>query len=76
MPWIGNLRIGNQKPPISFEHMTSSRFLNFLERSYGFDAFFEEYIALLRRYARPREEDKDRARTIFTRFLTFPAPDR
>jgi hypothetical protein len=39
-----------------------------------FDAFFEDYIALLRRYARPREEDKDRARTILTRFLTFPAP--
>ncbi|HXG12645.1 MAG TPA: porin [Gemmataceae bacterium] len=41
LPWIGNLRIGNQKPPISFEHMTSSRFLNFLERSLAFDAFVE-----------------------------------
>ena len=41
IPWIGNLRIGNQKPPISFEHMTSSRFLNFMERSLGFDAFIE-----------------------------------
>jgi hypothetical protein len=41
-----------------------------------FDAFSEDYIALLRRYARPREEDKDTARTIFTRLLTFPAPDR
>jgi DNA-binding transcriptional ArsR family regulator len=40
-----------------------------------FDAFFEDYIALLRRYSRPREEDKDTARTILTRFLTFPAPD-
>jgi len=38
-PWVGNVRIGNQKPPISFEHMTSSRFLNFMERSLGFDAF-------------------------------------
>lgn len=42
LPWIGNLRIGNQKPPIGFEHMTSSRFLNFLERSYQFDAFIED----------------------------------
>jgi phosphate-selective porin OprO and OprP len=41
LPWIGNLRIGNQKPPISFEHLTSSRFLNFMERSLGFDAFVE-----------------------------------
>lgn len=41
-----------------------------------FDAFFEDYIALLRRYARPREGDEDTARTILTRLLTFPAPDR
>lgn len=41
LPIVGNIRIGNQKPPISFEHMTSSRFLNFLERSYAFDAFVE-----------------------------------
>ena len=41
VPWVGNVRVGNQKPPISFEHMTSSRFLNFLERSLGFDAFIE-----------------------------------
>lgn len=39
LPWIGNLRVGNQKPPIGFEHLTSSRFLNFLERSYEFDAW-------------------------------------
>lgn len=37
--WISNLRFGNQKPPISFEHLTSSRFLNFLERSFLFDAW-------------------------------------
>ena len=41
VPWVGNVRIGNHKPPISFEHLTSSRFLNFLERSLGFDAFIE-----------------------------------
>jgi phosphate-selective porin OprO/OprP len=41
LPYIGNLRIGNQKPAIGFEHLTSSRFLNFLERSLQFDAFIE-----------------------------------
>jgi phosphate-selective porin OprO/OprP len=41
LPVIGNLRVGNQKPPISFEHTTSSKYLNFLERSPGFDAFAE-----------------------------------
>ncbi|HKB03876.1 MAG TPA: porin [Gemmataceae bacterium] len=41
VPWVGNVRIGNQKPPISFEHMISSRFLNFMERSLDFDAFIE-----------------------------------
>lgn len=41
LPWIGNLRMGNQKPPIGFEHLTSSRFLDFMERSLGFDAFIE-----------------------------------
>lgn len=39
LPIIGNLRFGNQKPQISFEHLTSSRFLNFLERSFMFDAW-------------------------------------
>jgi len=29
------------KPPIGFEHLTSSRFLGLLERSYQFDAFIE-----------------------------------
>lgn len=42
LPYVGNLRVGNQKPPISFEHMTSSRFLMFLERSLAFDAFVED----------------------------------
>ena len=41
IPFLGNIRVGNQKPPISFEHMTSSRFLNFMERSMAFDAFVE-----------------------------------
>jgi phosphate-selective porin OprO/OprP len=42
LPAFGNIRVGNQKPPISFEHLTSSRFLNFIERSLGFDAFIED----------------------------------
>jgi phosphate-selective porin OprO/OprP len=41
VPYVNNVRIGNQKPPIGFEHMTSSRFLNFLERSFAFDGFIE-----------------------------------
>jgi phosphate-selective porin OprO/OprP len=43
LPVIGNVRVGNQKPLYSFEHLTSSRFLNFLERSLGFDAFAEGF---------------------------------
>lgn len=39
LPIIGHLRIGNQKPQIGFEHITSSRFLNFMERSFMFDAW-------------------------------------
>lgn len=42
LPFIGNIRFGNHKPWIGFEHMTSSRFLNFMERSYQFDAFIED----------------------------------
>ncbi|MBY0231465.1 MAG: OprO/OprP family phosphate-selective porin [Gemmataceae bacterium] len=41
IPLIGNVRVGNQKPWNSFEHLTSSRFLDFLERSSAFDAFVE-----------------------------------
>ncbi|MFO0799840.1 MAG: porin [Gemmataceae bacterium] len=43
LPWVGNIKVGNQKPLYSFEHLTSSRFLNFLERSLGFDAFVEGF---------------------------------
>ncbi len=39
LPWIGVVRAGNMKPPISFEHLTSSRWLNFMERSLAFDTF-------------------------------------
>jgi phosphate-selective porin OprO/OprP len=39
LPMVGNVRVGSVKPPLSFEHMTSSRFLDFMERSLQFDAF-------------------------------------
>ena len=41
VPWLGTIRVGNQKDPYGYEHLTSSRFLTFLERSLGFDAFAE-----------------------------------
>lgn len=37
IPWIRTVRIGDQKPPLLLEHLTSSRFLDFLERSPLFD---------------------------------------
>lgn len=39
LPWLGIVRVGNQKDPFGFEHLTTSRWLNFMERSYAFDAF-------------------------------------
>lgn len=41
IPFLGNIRVGNQKAWISFEHLTSSRWLDFMERSTAFDAFIE-----------------------------------
>ncbi len=41
LPGIRTLRVGNMKAPIGLEHLTSSRFLPFLERSFQFDAFLE-----------------------------------
>jgi len=40
VPVMQNFRVGNVKEAIGFEHLTSSRFLNFMERSYMQDAFF------------------------------------
>lgn len=40
VPWVGNIRVGNHKEPIGFEHMISSRFLPFMERSFNQDAFY------------------------------------
>ncbi len=40
LPAVGNLRIGNQKQAIGFEHLVSSRFQPFMERSYNQDVFY------------------------------------
>ncbi|MGV3605431.1 MAG: OprO/OprP family phosphate-selective porin [Planctomycetaceae bacterium] len=40
LPVLGNVRVGNQKEAIGFEHMVSSRFLPFMERSYNQDTFY------------------------------------
>jgi phosphate-selective porin OprO and OprP len=40
IPLLQHFRVGNIKEPIGFEHLTSSRFLNFMERSFLQDAFF------------------------------------
>ena len=37
---IGDVRVGNQKPAIGFEHLVSSRFQPFMERSYNQDTFY------------------------------------
>jgi phosphate-selective porin OprO/OprP len=40
LPLIGNLKVGNQKDPIGLEHVQSSRFLDFIERSFNQDLFY------------------------------------
>lgn len=40
IPLVSNIRVGNVKEPIGFEHLHSSRYLDFMERSYGQDAFY------------------------------------
>ena len=39
LPLLGTVRVGNQKDPYGYEHLTSSRWLNFMERSFAMDAF-------------------------------------
>jgi len=39
VPLFGNVRVGNMKEPLGFEHQISSRFLEFMERSYIQDVF-------------------------------------
>lgn len=40
LPVVGNFRIGLQKDPIGFDHLISSRYLSFMERSFNQDAFY------------------------------------
>jgi len=40
LPILGNIRVGNQKNPIGMEHLQSSRFLDFIERSFNQDLFY------------------------------------
>jgi len=39
VPVFGEIRIGNQKDPFGYEHLSSCRYLDFMERSYCQDAF-------------------------------------
>ena len=43
LPIIGNVRIGNQNTMTGLEHITSDRWLNFMERSFLNDAFFSPF---------------------------------
>src|SRR5690606_9057802 len=43
LPRLGNIRVGNVKEPIGMEHLESSRFLDFIERSFLQDAIFGPY---------------------------------
>ena len=38
-PWLGIVRVGNQKDPFGYEHLITSRWMNFMERSFSMDAF-------------------------------------
>ena len=40
LPTVGNIRVGNHKEAIGFEHIVSSRFQPFIERSYNQDTFY------------------------------------
>ena len=40
LPMVGNMKIGNQKEAIGFEHLVSSRYQPFMERSYNQDTFY------------------------------------
>ncbi|MGE0609614.1 MAG: OprO/OprP family phosphate-selective porin [Pirellulales bacterium] len=40
LPIVQNVKIGNQKEAMGFEHMVSSRYLPFMERSYNQDTFY------------------------------------
>src|SRR5262249_16389476 len=40
VPYLGNIRFGNQAKPIGMENNTSAAFLPFMERSDNYDAFY------------------------------------
>jgi phosphate-selective porin OprO/OprP len=40
MPVLGTFRVGSLKYAIGLDHLTSSRFLDFMERSSGFDVYY------------------------------------
>jgi len=40
LPYLGTIKVGNQKEPIGFEHLVSSRYLPFMERSFNQDSFY------------------------------------
>jgi len=40
VPLVGNIRVGNVKEPMGLEHLTSSRYLDFMERSFNQDVFY------------------------------------
>ncbi len=40
VPVVGNIKFGNHKEQIGFEHIVSSRFQPFMERSFNQDAFY------------------------------------
>ncbi|MEI8369278.1 MAG: porin [Planctomycetia bacterium] len=39
VPLLGAVRVGNQKDPFGYEHLSSCRYLDFMERSFCQDAF-------------------------------------
>jgi phosphate-selective porin OprO and OprP len=39
VPWVGNVQMGNEKEPFGLERLESSRYLDFLDRNLGNDAF-------------------------------------
>ena len=43
LPIVGNVKVGHFLPPISLEHMTSSNFVYYMERSPQFDAFINRF---------------------------------
>ena len=72
LPVVGNFRFGNMKEPIGMEHINSSRFLPFIERSFLQDAIFGPFnngftpggpLRILPR-ARMRTKPSSAARTL------------